>query len=342
MNTLIDIDNILDRLVAEEKVPGISVTVLHEEETVFQRGYGFANIEAKVPVHPEQTIFRVASVSKPIAATALAQLVAEGQIDLDASFYEYVPYYPKKEWDFTIRQLAGHTAGIRGYRGFEFGLSKPYTIRESIAIFKDDKLLFEPGTNYFYTSFDWVLISLAMEEVVGYPFSEYVKAKVLKPLDMQKTFDPKGYLEYCDGKPKKYHTNFYSKGRKGFRSAMKVDNSYKLAGGGYLSTSNDIAKLGLAYFQGRLFDKELAPQFLTSQVVKGKPTLYGLGWQVSRDALGRSFFGHVGNGVGGHSNFFIYPDRKMVIVILVNCTEPKIEEELLQVRNLFLSLHESH
>ena len=180
---LVKADVLLQKLIEEHKIPGLAVTVLKKGNIKFQKGYGYANIEEKELIDPEKTKFRVASVSKPIAATALAHMVAEGMIDLDASFYTYVPYYPKKEWDFTIRQLANHTAGIRAYSGVEYGLNKPYSIKESIAIFKDDPLQFKPGTDYLYTSFDWVLISLAMEEVSGVPFEAYVKERVLQPLN---------------------------------------------------------------------------------------------------------------------------------------------------------------
>src|SRR5680860_689391 len=98
---LVKADAILNNLVTEKSVPGLSIMVLKEGKTLLQKGYGYADLE--------KTIFRIASVSKPISATALAHMVADGLIDLDASFYEYVPYYPKKKWDFTIRQLASHT-----------------------------------------------------------------------------------------------------------------------------------------------------------------------------------------------------------------------------------------
>ena len=107
-------DALLQDLVNAEKIPGVAITVLKEGKTLLQKGYGYADMEERIFVDPQKTIFRIASVSKPIAATALAHMVAEGRIDLEASFYEYVPYYPKKKWDFTIRQLASHTAGARG------------------------------------------------------------------------------------------------------------------------------------------------------------------------------------------------------------------------------------
>lgn len=116
-------DELLANLIREKKAPGIAITVFKDNAVYFQKGYGHANREEKLPVDPKNTIFRIASVSKPIAATALARMVQKGLIDLDASFYSYVPYYPKKKYDFTIRQLAGHTAGIRGYLGKEYALN---------------------------------------------------------------------------------------------------------------------------------------------------------------------------------------------------------------------------
>ncbi len=319
MINLKSIDVALQKLIESGKVPGMSVTVTKKGEKLFQKGYGYADLEKKVDVDPKKTLFRIASASKPIAAMALAKMVSEKKIDLDSSFYEYVPYFPKKEYDFTIRQLASHTAGIRGYRGKEYALNKPFSIKEGIKIFEDDPLVFPPGTDYLYTSFDWVMISLAMEEIIGIPFSEYVKKEVLHPLGMHST-----YVEYPDSS-RKHKATPYTRSRSGFRLAIPVDNQYKLAGGGYLSTSDDLAKMGQACLENTLIPAETMAQFLTPQWVKGTSTYYGLGWQVSEDAQGRTFIGHVGNGIGGYSNFFVYPGEEVVIALLLNCTNPGIQ-----------------
>ena len=324
-------DILLHRLIAEKKIPGLAISVLKEGETIFQKGYGYADLDTKKAVNPRKTMFRVASVSKPIAATALAYMVEDGLIDLDTSFYIYVPYYPKKKYDFTIRQLAGHTAGIRGYQGKEHGLNKPYSIKESIEIFKDSELLFEPGTSYHYNSFDWVMVSLAMQEASGIPFDEYVREKLLLPLKLHHTVPEVANKKY----PKA--ATFYSRNRIGFREAIPVNNWYKLAGGGFLSTSEDIANFGNAYLQKKMGDGATWSQFVTSQMVGGKPTYYGLGWQVSKDKKGRSFYGHIGNGVGGYSNFFVYPEEQMVFSILVNCSNPEIQRVLDEVVDEILS-----
>lgn len=318
-------DELLQSLISNAKVPGIAIKVTQHNKTIFDKGYGFSDLEKKTQINTATSVFRIASVSKPIAATALAIMVQDGVIDLEESFYTYVPYYPKKKYDFTIKQLATHTAGIRGYRGKEYGLNIPYTIKDSIVIFKDDDLLFKPETNYHYNSYDWVLLSLAMQEASGVPFEEYVQKKVLDPLQMKHTFaEVKG--SFIKG-----ITQFYSQKKLGFRKALEVNNYYKLAGGGFLSTTTDIVKLGNAYLKGDFLQEAIQQQFLTAQEVKGESTYYGLGWQVSTDKKGNTYYGHIGNGVGGYSNFFVYTKQQLVLSILTNCTNPNIQDVLDEV-----------
>lgn len=323
-------DELLANLIREKKAPGIAITVFKDNAVYFQKGYGHANWEEKLPVDPKNTIFRIASVSKPIAATALARMVQKGLIDLDASFYSYVPYYPKKKYDFTIRQLAGHTAGIRGYLGKEYALNQPFSIKESLTIFQDDELLFEPGTNYFYTSLDWVLISLAMQEISGVPFENLVQQYVLEPLGLIHTYPEETDVFFPNT------ATFYSKRLNGFTKATPVNNFYKLAGGGYLSTSEDIARFGQAYLNHTLLNEKIRNQFLASETINGVPTYYGLGWQVSQDKKGRHFYGHVGNGVGGYALFYVYPEEQMVFSILINCTNPGLEKEMEEVVDILI------
>jgi CubicO group peptidase (beta-lactamase class C family) len=332
-------DALFHNLVAEQKVPGISVTIVRDGKTLLQKGYGFSDLENKVSVDPSRTIFRIASISKCITGLAFGKMVEEGILDWDDSLYKHVPYYPKKGYDFTLRQLASHTAGIRGYRGKEFALNQPFSIKESIKLFKNDPLVFEPGNGYLYNSFDFVLLSLAMEEASGIPFEDYVKEKVLAPLGLTNTFTPcqvEGSRDLLPDKNSNEITTaiglrcsqFYTKNATGFRKAVNVNNFYKLAGGGYLSTSEDIAKMGQAILNQRLLKKETYEQLLTPQTVHDKSTFYGLGFQVSQDSHGRLFIGHVGNSVGAYTNFFVYPQEKMVISLLANSSNTDIQDFL--------------
>ncbi len=327
-------DAILHNLVVENRIPGVSITILRKGKLFYERGYGYADLDKKVKVSPQKTLFRIASISKCITGLALAKMVEEEIVELDASFYRYVPYYPKKKYDFTLRQLASHTAGIRSYMGKEFALNMPYSIKDSIEIFKDDPLVFKPGKGYLYNSFDFVLLSLAMQEACGIPFEKYVAEKILEPLGMLNTM-PEGVTEHSRSYQKKVveQSLTYTKTKMGFKKTVPVNNYYKLAGGGYLSTSNDIAKLGHAILDKKLIAPEILKEILTSQTVNGSLTYYGLGFQVSQDDQGRNYVGHVGNSVGAYSNFFVYPKEQVVISVLINCTNPQIQNDLNRAYN---------
>lgn len=313
-------DEQLADLVSKNRIPGMAIAIFQDNKPLLYKGFGYADLENKIPVVPEKTLFRAASVSKPITAFALAMLVKEGLIDLDASIYRYVPYFPIKKYDFTIRQLAAHTAGIRGYKGKEYALNKPFTAREGLKMFQDDPLLFQPGTDFNYNSLDSVLLSLAMEAASGLPFEDYVRKKVLTPFGMYNTISEIPGTIQC-GK-----AEFYTRWAGGFKNAVAVDNRFKLAGGGFLSTVDDLVKLGHSALGEYQSPKSLLDEFLTPQKVNGRSTYYGLGWEVSVDSAGDPYFGHIGNQVGGYSFFRIYPVTGRVAVALVNCTDPKIQD----------------
>ena len=328
----------LDNLVATHRVPGMVVTLMDHGQKVLHKGYGKADVETNIPMDQDHSLLRIASISKCITGLALGRMMEEGLVDLDADFREYVPEYPKGAYCFSIRQLAGHTAGIRGYRGKEFALNQNLSIEQGIEIFKNDPLIYEPGKGYLYNSFDFVLLSLAMERASGRSFAAYVRENVLDPLGLRATFSPKELVEHGDSLKRQglKTANFYTPCPLGFRAALAVDNNYKLAGGGYLSTAADIARLGQAVLEGKLLQKSTYEILLTSQIVQGSPTYYGLGFQVSRDASGREFVGHLGNSVGAYTQMYVYPDRQKVISLLINCTDPKIQGALDEALDPFL------
>jgi CubicO group peptidase (beta-lactamase class C family) len=171
---------------------------------------------------------------------------------------------------------------------------------------------------------------LAIEEVSGMPFADYVLEKVLKPYGLNNTFAE------IPGEVVPDKVSFYSSGKCGFRKAIPVDNRYKLAGGGYLSTVVDIARFGQVFLDLAVREDPVQTQFLTPVVIGGSSTYYGLGWQVSKDKLGRPYIGHVGNGVGGYAVFYVYPKADMVFSILINCTNPGVQDVLEEVISLLI------
>ena len=155
---------------------------------------------------------------------------------------------------------------------------------------------------------------------------------------MQHTFPPPASEKRYSEDTKLQLAQCYTKGKLGFRKAVPVNNLYKLAGGGYLSTSSDIAKMGQAILEQKLLQKSTYDQLLTTQEINGKATYYGMGFQVSQDAQGRSYVGHVGNSVGAYTNFFVYPQEQTVVAVLINCADPKIQNTLDDVIHAFHSI----
>lgn len=323
-------EKILYYLIQEEIIPGASVTVTKKGKIMWQGGYGYADISKKTPVDPQKTIFRVASMSKAITGVLLARLQEQKKFDWNLSLYEYVPNFPPKPFDFTIKQLAGHLAGIRSYKANEYTLNKKYSIEEGIDLFKDDILQSAPGTKFLYSSYGINLISLAIEKCLNKKFEDIAKDEVFKPLNMWRTFPDRGKIITDEATP-------YTRTKKGLDKATEVNNYFKLAGGGFLSTSHDIAKMGTAIERHSFLSQAVENEMLKKQCTTDDVEInYGIGWQNQRDWNGRDYFGHTGMGVGGFGWLSVYPNEQVVIVMLFNVTDPQISIYLQRLTDFIL------
>ncbi|MCB0630529.1 MAG: serine hydrolase domain-containing protein [Saprospiraceae bacterium] len=317
----------------DEHFPGIAVAVSVKGELVWSEGFGYADIAQRIPVDPARHLFRIGSISKSLTASGLAKLYEEGKVDLDAPIQTYVPSFPEKEWPITLRQLGGHLAGIRHYQGNEFLNDKKYeTVLEGLDIFKNDPLLHEPGSKYAYSSYGWNLISAAMENISGQHFLKYMEHTVFKPLKLNHTIP-----DHAD-EPIKERVKFYELNGTMLDLSPYVDNSYKWAGGGFLSTAEDMIRFGNAHLHPGFLNEETWKLFTTSQVDNsGKKTNYGIGWRSGEDNKGRPWFGHSGGSVGGTSYLLLYPDQDIVVVTLVNLSSAKLNNLPFRIANQFLS-----
>ena len=167
----------------ETGVPGMSVAIAVGNEIVFSEGVGYAELDNKV-LATGRTVHNVGSVSKVLAVVPLMQLVERGEVDLDAAIQKYLPYYPAKQWPVTVRQVLTHTSGTRHYDGEEFGPFGLLEMRhygnfeEATMLWRDDPLLFEPGTYWFYSSHAMNLMHGIVENVTGVRFEEYCRKHV--------------------------------------------------------------------------------------------------------------------------------------------------------------------
>jgi len=298
------------------KIPGLQVAVAVGGKLVWSEAFGYADLAREVPVTAE-TQFRIGSVSKPLTAAAVALLYEQGKLDLDAPVQRYVPSFPDKGYPITTRQLAGHLAGIRHYRGDEFLRNRHFdTVLEGLAIFQGDSLLFPPGTKFSYSSYGWNLISAVVEGAAGQDFLTYMSRNVLRPLGLTHTA-PDRVDSLIPNR-----TRFYERGAdSGFVPAPPVDNSYKWAGGGFLSTAEDLVRFGSALLEPGFLEAATLELLFTSQkTTAGEPTGYGVGWFVATDGRGHRWVSHGGGSVGGTTAFSVDRDSRVVVAITSNLT----------------------
>ncbi len=302
----------IEALMRRYGVPGLSAAIGVSGELLWAEGFGYADVENRVPMLP-QTKLRVASVSKSLTSAALGLLVEQGKLDLDAPVQRYVPSFPKKRWPITTRQLAGHLAGIRHYRDQEFYSTRHYdSVVEALEVFKEDTLLFQPGTRYAYSSYGWNLISAVIEGAAGIPFLQFMRRYVFAPLKMHDTV-----AEHVDSLIM-HRARFYVYRDSLLMNAPYVDNSVKWAGGGFLSTAPDLVRFGNGLLTGRLLRPETLHLLFTSQrTTDGKETGYGLGWRVG-EQRGRHVVWHTGGAVGGSSVLVLLPEEQVVVALIAN------------------------
>lgn len=296
------------------KVPGMAAAVAVDGRIVWSQAFGYSDLEAKTPATPT-TRFRVGSIAKSMTAAGLMLLVERGQLDLDASVRRYVPEFPDKGVVITTRQLAGHLGGIRHYRGTEMRLNQPFaTVRAGLAIFEHDPLEAPPGTKYIYTTYGWSLLSAAMEAAAKEEFLAFMQASVFDPLRMTHTRADRA------GATDARRTQFYETNAAGkIVRSPPVDNSYKWAGGGFLSTAEDLVRFGSAHFQPGFLKKEsLAVMFTPQQTADGKPTTYGIGWVIGKDAAGHAIWLHTGGSIGGTSILLLHPETRTAVAMACN------------------------
>ena len=304
-------------LYEEADLPALSIAVGRDGVVLWSEAFGHADLENGTPATPLSK-FRIGSVSKPLTATAIGLLVQRGRLDLDAPVQRYVPYFPEKGWPVTTRQAAGHVAGIRHYRGDEFLSDELFeTVREGVEIFADDSLLFQPGTDYSYSSYGWNLISAVIEAASDTPFLEFMREDVIRAIGLRHTV-----AEHMDSIIA-YRVRYYDRTEDGrLINSPDVDNSYKWAGGGYLSTPEDLVRFGRAYLDGDILAPETVallwePQTLAS----GESTGYGIGWGSDDDWDGHRVVGHTGGSVGGTTALNILPEHDVIVAAVSNLSD---------------------
>lgn len=312
------IDNLARSYIADHHVPGLSLAVVVHGRVALAEGYGLADVENNVPATAD-TVYRVASLSKPVTATAAMKLVEAGKLDLDAPIQKYCPAFPSKRWTITTRQLLSHQSGIRDYRDDAESINTQHykSINQALGQFAADPLQFEPGTRMQYTSYGYIVLGCVIEGASGESYETYMQQAIFEPSHMPATrlddvfaiipHRARGYVAGPDGK---------------LQNAIFVDLSNKPPGSGINSTANDMGNFVATLYAGQLISESSLDRMLTpSRTRDGKPTIYGFGLFVGgpiSSYRGIAEAGHGGDQQGYSSVLYLLPEKKFGVVALTN------------------------
>lgn len=313
-----EIERAASSFMAANSVPGVSVAVVQDGELVWSAGFGMADLENFVPA-TSSTLFRLGSVSKPITAAAILQLSERGKLDIDAEVQRYCPAFPKKEWPITTRELLGHLGGIRHYNPDGKGdipddSAKHFTsMEESLQIFAGDPLVAKPGTKFHYSTYGYTVLGCVLEGAASEKYVDYMKEKVFEPAQMEETQADNFFAVI------QHRSRWYHKDKSGVvQNAGVLDSSYKIPGGGLISSADNMARFEIAILANKLLKPATREVMWTPQkAADGSQNGYALGWGTQKK-YGLAMVEHTGGQQGTSTSIILVPENRAGIVVLAN------------------------
>ena len=311
----------LDRIFSDwssKDGPGCSAAASQDGRTVYEAGYGSANLEADVPITPA-SIFHAASVSKQFTAMAVTLLAHEGKLSLDADIHTYLPELPDYGQRITMRHLLNHTSGLRDQwdllaiaRGrFE---EDRITEADVLDIVTRQKVLnFVPGTEYLYSNTGYTLAAIIVHRVSGKTLRQFADERIFKPLGMTRTHFHDDYTMLVKGR-----TSAYEKEKDGWHVAIPNYDTYGATS--LFTTVGDLLKWQENFRHPVVGDEATLREMQTSAVLaNGDTTGYGLGLQVGEQD-GMKLVGHAGGDAGYRTYTGRYPEHAFAVAVLCNAS----------------------
>ncbi|HEY7910929.1 MAG TPA: serine hydrolase domain-containing protein [Blastocatellia bacterium] len=328
--TIKKIEDLISTEMARQSLPGISVAVAVDNRLRYANGFGMADLENSIPARAT-TVYRTASIAKAMTAVAVMKLVEQGRLDLDAPIQKYCAAFPEKQWPVTARHLLGHLGGIRHYKSSEEsnGTRHYFTIADSLALFKDEPLLHEPGTRFQYTTYGYSVLGCAIEGASGQPYDAFMRAQIFEPAAMHHSGIDHFRL-LISNRARGYtrlNESAYAQLPEAAKRIAKVggiynatlhDTSMKVPGGGLVSTSIDLVKFAIAVNSSALVKPSSLEQMWTGQKARdGKATNYGLGWGIS-EVGGIRALNHSGGQAGTSTMLVLMPEKGVAVALMTN------------------------
>lgn len=299
--------------------PGAVVLLSRADQVLYKKAFGKADIELDVDMQPGN-VFRLGSITKQFTACAILRLEEEGRLSTADDIRKYIPDFPNKNKVITIEALLTHTAGVKNYTGLasftEEMKRRDLTPTQLIALFKDEPLDFEPGSDYRYSNSGYILLGYIIEKVTGMPYGAYIEDTIFKAAGMKNS--------YYDSPTKLIMGRVpgYTQKNGRYQNADYLSMTLPYAAGSLVSTAADLQKWYSALHDGKILSAASLKKAHTSyNLSNGRLTGYGYGWETG-NVQGSSSVKHVGV-VNGFFTYAAYlPKENLSVVILRNCDSP--------------------
>jgi len=308
------IDAIAQRFLETTPLAGMTIAVARGEETIHLRGYGFSDLENRVPAKPD-TVYRIGSVTKNFTAAATLRLVDQGRLALEDDMTRYLADYPTNGRRVTIRHLLNHTSGIRNATEIE------EIFEDRCADISQDAMLaaisqspfdFEPGEQFRYNNSGYWLLGVIIEKVTGESYAQFVETELFRPLGLERT----RYDDYRPIIPDRAHGYTLVDGQ--LTNAEGNSPTRPFSSGALLTTAPEMVRWLRALFSGSVISPASLKQMITPGTLNnGASFPYGFGFRVNPTGAGVKF-SHGGVIIGFQAFIAYYPAPGLYIAVLTN------------------------
>jgi len=318
---------ILDENIAELGAPGGILYVSDHEYGEFYLSTGYSNNETQTPMNPTDR-FRIASITKTFTAASLLLLAEDGFLSLDDPIDQYVPELEIPSDDIiTIRHLLNHTSGIADYLDTSYVFNilfqdqthifKPEELVQ-IALTVSPDLLSDPGTEFYYSNTNYIILGMIIEKVTGLKYEDVIRTSLIEPLGLTNTFVPND--ENIPGS----YAHGYIKYAGETADATFVHPSFAWAAGCMISNAGDLGKWAKSLYGGEVLSKEsMAEMLMYVDDPENTDMKYGLGVMYDNQ---RNLIGHTGGIPGYVSAMYYNPENSEIKVFAANMSDDDSSE----------------